>query len=203
MKKILPLAILLLLAGCASSTQNTSSFTEFGKPLGNHYLTRPQRQAQLSDLQNWTASGNIAVRTEQKGWNASFNWQQRGQNYNLIMFGPLGINRVQLAGGPQGVTLQTGDQTYTAGDADQLLQQQLGWNIPVSNLYYWMRGLPATTSHARQYFDLNNHLVQLYQQGWHIIYLRYLAVNGIDMPNRILLTNAQLQAHIVITQWQL
>lgn len=197
------LLVIFSLAGCSATTQQTSSnsFRDFGKPLGNHFLPKKQRQEQLVALQNWTVRGNIAMHTEQKGWNASFNWQQQGANYYLTIFGPFGSSAARLTGNPQQVTLQTSNQTFTANSAEVLLQQQLGWSMPISNLYYWLRGMAAPNIKSRQAFDLNNHLVQLYQQDWHIIYLRYIVVNGIDVPNRILISNPHLQARVILTEW--
>jgi len=202
MKKLALLILPLALTGCATTAVNSgATFSENGNSLGTHYLARPARQAQLSAIRQWSARGNIAIHTEQKGWNASFNWQQQGENYNLVLFGPLGTNRVQLIGSPQQVTLQSATRTVTSTSAETLLQQQLGWSVPVSNLYYWLRGMPAPGSRARQSYDLNNHIVQLTQDGWHIIYLRYISVNGVDVPNRLLLSNPRLQVRVLITQW--
>lgn len=204
MKKLcIPVIALFTLVGCSTTNTQTSNFVENGKPLGTHYLTRAQRQAQLLAIRSWNAQGNIAVHTDQKGWNASFNWQQQNNNYTLALFGPLGSNRVTLEGNPQQVTLQTSNQAYSAATPEALVQQRLGWEIPVTNLYYWLRGVAAPNSRARQSYDPNNHLVQLYQQDWHIVYLRYLAVNGIDLPSRILLTNPRMQANIIITSWDI
>lgn len=199
MTKIFILLLLTLsLTGCATS-QITSN--NIDKPLGNHYLDRSQRHAQLSTITNWNARGSIAIHTQQKGWNASFNWQQQNTSYNIALFGPLGTNHIQLSGNPQQVTLQTANRRVSASTPEELLRRQVGWNIPVSDLVYWLRGLPGPDSRSRQSYDINNHLVQLTQQGWHIIYLRYTTVNGTDLPNRLLLSNPSLQIRIVISQW--
>lgn len=203
MKKIILLGLALFLTGCSSMQSNPQpTFHEFGEPLGNHYLSWNNRQAQLSAIQNWNAQGNLAINTDQKGVNASFNWQQQNANYTIALFGPLGSNRVTLTGGPTQVTLQTPNQTFTAADPESLMQQQLGWSIPVSNLYYWLRGIPAPgVKVVHESLDMNKHLSQLSQQGWHIIYLRYLSVNGVDLPNRLLLSNSRVQLRVVITKW--
>lgn len=203
MKKILPFLIIFI-GGCAAVNQQPqTSFNDFGKPLGTHYLSRPQRNAQLSAINSWAARGSIAIHTQQKGWNASFHWQQQSKNYNITLFGPLGTNRVQLSGSPQHVTLQTANKTVSAYTPEALLQQELGWNIPVSDLVYWLRGTPGPDTRSRQSYDMNNHLVHLTQQGWNIVYLRYIAVNGIDLPNRLLLSNGPLQIRVVISQWDI
>jgi outer membrane lipoprotein LolB len=207
MKQILIICLSLILVGCASAnasySTSPSGFQEFGKPLGTHYLDWPQRSAQLAAINSWHAQGSIGIHTINKGWNASFNWVQQERNYGLALFGPLGAGRVQLMGTPQQVVLQTSHGSYSAATPEVLLQQQIGWSIPVSDLYYWIRGLPAPRYHPHYSFDMNRHLVQLSQDGWHIIYLRYVSVNGIDLPDRMLISNAGLQVRIVITQWQI
>jgi len=202
MKKLLLLALMVLLSGC--STFSSNNYMADGKPLGNHYLTWPQRQQQLQSLSKWAVAGSLAVRHQVKGgWNASFNWQQIGQNYDLSLFGPLGMNHVQITGSPSLVTLKTNQQTLTANSPEALLQQQLGWQLPVSDLRYWLRGLPAPYSKSRRSLDLNNHMVHLVQDGWNVIYLRYISVNGVDVPDRILMNNPQWNAHLVVRQWDL
>jgi outer membrane biogenesis lipoprotein LolB len=37
----------------------------------------------LNDFESWNIQGAIAVKTEQKGWNASFNWSQKYDHYYL------------------------------------------------------------------------------------------------------------------------
>lgn len=203
--KLSKLTILLLffslLYGCASLNKAP---TEYGMPLTTHHLPWKDRYQQLSALQNWTAQGNAAAHSDTKGWNASYNWQQTGDQYTLQLFGPLGFNRIILDGSPSQATLRTMQASYSAANATALLQQQTGWQLPVSDLSYWLKGLPAPhDTHFKRSLDINNHLVNLYQHGWQVTYLRYVSVNGTDLPDRILLRNPQWQVHVVITHWQL
>lgn len=205
MRKLWLFCVAILLSGCASmsSQQQTYTFQENGRPLGTHYLTWTARQQQLSAIPNWNIQGGIAIHNDQHGWNASFNWQQQAKNYTLVMFGPLGANRIQLSGTATSVTLQTPNQTLTAATPEELVSREIGYPLPVSSLYYWIRGLPSPYSPIlHRSMDMNNHLANLTQQGWSIIYLRYLSVNGKDLPDRMLLNNGNLQIRIVITGWQ-
>lgn len=163
----------------------------------------PQQQKQLKSLKQWSAEGSIGARSVNKGLNASFSWQQEYDNYTIQLFGPFGINRTQLIGNKQQVTLQTAKETSTARNPELLLQKRTGWRLPVSNLYYWLRGLPAPNARYTHVLDANNHLTQLNQAGWTVTYLRYSAVNNIDLPAQILLANPQWQVRLVIKQWQL
>ena len=182
----------------------SQSIIENGAPLGNHYMTWPERESQLNKITKWNAQGSVAVHNNQKGWNASFNWQQQPDNYSLAFFGPLGSYHTQLTGNTNQVTLTTSDgHTYSANSPEMVLQKQLGWTLPVSSLKYWLKGLPAPHAAFGRSFDLNKHLVHLRQSGWDILYLRYLSINGVDLPDRFLLSSPQWQVRIVITQWQI
>lgn len=201
MRNLLALAFVLILTGCASI--NPQSMHDNGAPVGNHHMPWPQRQAQLTALKQWSAEGSIGAHSAKNGLNASFSWQQQADNYTIQLFGPLGINRTQLAGNKQQVTLQTSKETFTASNPELLLRQRTGWRLPVSNLYYWLRGLPAPNARYTKSFDANNHLAQLNQAGWNVQYLSYSSVNNVDLPDRILLTNPQWRVRLVIRNWQL
>ncbi len=201
MKRSPLLVFTLFLAGCSTFAPNSTPLVD-GSPLGLHHLSRPQRQQQLRNLQNWSSQGSIALRNSKKGWNASFAWRQSQQNSVLDLFGPLGTNHIQLTSAPGHATLKTTQQTYSAANAETLLEQHIGWQLPVNDLQYWLRGLPAPGTRTRQSYDMNNHLAQLTQQGWHLIYLRYISVNNVDLPDRILITSPEWTAHIIIHRWQ-
>ena len=49
------------------------------------------RKATLSALTDWSASGRIAIRQEEEGWSASYEWQQVGAEYTIKLRGPLGF----------------------------------------------------------------------------------------------------------------
>ncbi|MDQ8039584.1 MAG: lipoprotein insertase outer membrane protein LolB [Rickettsiella sp.] len=201
MAKIIALIFTFLLCGCTSFSQH-SAITP-AKPI-NHYLPWTQRKLQLNALQEWQANGNIAIHSVNgKGVNASFSWQQMKTDYQLRLFGPFGTQSILLIGNPQQVTLLAHNQHITAPSAESLLTQQLGLYLPVSQLYYWLRGLPTPQSRYTINFDAYNHLLQLRQSHWRINYLHYTNIGSIDIPDRIVLSNAQWTVQILITHWDL
>jgi outer membrane lipoprotein LolB len=199
MKKIIALILTFFLTACTSFSPSSGLYSD--KPI-NHYLPWAQRKAQLNALQTWRANGNIVIHGEEAyGTNASFSWQQTKQNYQLLLFGPLGTQSVLLAGNPRQVTLLTHNQTVVAQNAEQLLAQQLGLHLPVSQLHYWLRGLPAPHSPYIVNLDAYNRLLKLRQSGWRINYSQYTNNGKIDIPERIELSNGQWQAKILIVHW--
>lgn len=173
-------------------------------PAGEHYLSQSARQQQLATLQTWTAKGAMAVRTAERGGSASFDWQQQGNNYTLQLLGPLGTSGLLLTGTPNEVVMQTADnKIYRAATPEKLLRQQVGWDVPISNLHYWIRGIPTPRKRAIVQWDNNNHIVHLQQQGWQIVYTHFLSVDNIDLPTRITLSHPQAQVRIIVKQWNL
>lgn len=196
MQRIILSLAFLLLSACATLPAPEA-------PLNQH-LTWSQRQAQLQTLQQWQLQGLVGVRYQSTAQSANVNLKQDGNNYHLEIYGPLGVDRVILDGQPGSVTLKASDGQIThAASPEALLQQRLGWSLPVTNLYYWLRGLPAPQLAGQPTFDSYNHITSLQQQGWTISYLRYAGINGIDLPTKIQLKNKSLQATIIISQWQL
>lgn len=162
------------------------------------------RRMRLATIQQWHINGALGLRTSRQAFSGSFVWQQQPNQYVLQTFGPLGTYSMRLVGSTTGVILQTAaDKRYQANDPESLLKQQLGWDLPVSNLYYWIRGIPAPAIPAATRLDKQNHLLQLAQQGWNIEYQGYQNVNGIDLPNRLVLTNPSVSIRIVIKNWNI
>lgn len=197
MRNFLLFIFILALTGCASVAPENPA------PAGEHKMSWSQREAQLNKVRSWHAEGSIGARSAQKGWNAYYSWQEQSKNYSIQLFGPLGVNRMELTGNNQNVTLQTTTKTYTANSPEQLVKQQLGWHLPVTNLRYWIRGLPIPGLNFSRTLDTNNHLASLEQDGWNLQYERYVSINGIDLPHKIVLRNPRWQVRLVITQWQI
>jgi len=188
-----------ILTGCANFSQAPIRYPH--KPI-NHYLSWTQRKAQLNALSDWQANGNIVIHSENgSGANTSFSWQQAKKNYQLRLFGPLGTHSVLLSGNLRQVTLFTHNQTTTAQNAEQLLAQQLGLHLPISQLHYWLRGLPAPQSRYAISLDAYNRSLTLRQSGWRINYTQYTNSGNVDIPERIELANRQWQVRVLITHW--
>jgi outer membrane lipoprotein LolB len=191
-----PLIILymILLSACMTMPAKQAAF--------NQNIPWSQRQQVLRQIKHWHLQGAIAINTTQKNFTASLDWRQQPQQYRVTIFGPLGIGTVQIAGKPHLVVLRTADnQLFTARSPNQLLQQQLGWHLPITNLYYWIRGLPAPGTKSVKSFDAYHHIIYMQQQGWNIRYLQYTGAYHTDLPCKIFLNNPRIHLKIVITRW--
>lgn len=188
------IACLLTLSSCATLTQ-----TQHTQPA----TSVAANEAKLKSIKNWTIFGAIGVHNRQKAWRANLRWQQNGARYTMNFFGPLGAGAVLLKGAPNKVSLQTQKQLLLADNPEELLQREVGWRVPVSNLYYWVRGLAAPGIAAQKHYDQNNHLATLQQAGWQVVFKNYQRVRGIDLPSKIVIDKAPLRLRIVIKRWLL
>lgn len=165
-------------------------------------LTWEERQATLERIQSWRLSGKVAVRTPNDSGSASVNWVQNGSQYNVSLTGPLGAGGMTLSGGPGGVMLRTADgKQLTAKNPEQLLAQHWGYSLPVSNMRYWVRGLPVKGVHFDGQFDEKNRLVRLQQGPWHVEFLSYIRKGNVDLPDKIYIDSRSLNTKIVIYEW--
>ncbi len=167
-------------------------------------LSLATREQILNDMQNWQLSGKIGIRHEHSGHNISFEWRQRKSKYYLYLYSPLASESAKINGSPNGATLVTVDrQEYSAPSAERLIYEHLGWDMPVSKLVYWIRGMPAPTSGAKSSnYDQYNQLRSLQQDGWLIEYQSYLPISPVTLPEKITVTNNKISLKIIIRDWK-
>ncbi|MCD6046319.1 MAG: lolB, partial [Gammaproteobacteria bacterium] len=165
-----------------------------------------ERQRTLSQLTHWHSIGALAIQTAKGNDALQFDWQLQSENdYSLRFIGPVGTGYGTLKTTPkESVYFAPKGKTYVDRNAEALLPKVTGWQLPVNNLYYWARGLPAPGSTANLQFD-NSHsyLTGLHQDGFDVIFQNYSGVGKVDLPSKLLIQNADVKVKIVVTRWQL
>ncbi|WP_226704949.1 lipoprotein insertase outer membrane protein LolB [Microbulbifer elongatus] len=157
-------------------------------------------------LQRWEAKGKLGVRSPKENGSANLIWQQANANYRIHLSGPLGAGATTISGSPGGVSLQRGsDPAVMASDPAQLTEQIMGWPLPVSEMFYWVRGLPAPGAVAGQKKDSKGLLQSLQQSGWQLNFSGYQSVGAFQLPSRIkAATNnaaGPVSVTVVIKEW--
>lgn len=175
-------------------------------PTANAPLNQPlswsARQASLSQITSWKINGLISIRNNQQAQSANVTWAQNEQDYTISIFGPLGFGGLILEGKPGIVTLtEDNGRKFSAPTAETLISETSHWVLPVSDLYFWIRGLPAPNSPSQLQFDRYHHLSSLKQQGWQIFYQKYAGIQNADLPSLIMMRHPPLTIKIVISRW--
>ncbi|WP_159931206.1 lipoprotein insertase outer membrane protein LolB [Oceanicoccus sp. KOV_DT_Chl] len=189
------LAACLLLSACSQLPTVT--------PAGQQAL------AANSHIQHWQISGKIGWRHGDQAESAYLNWHQCGQQFEIRLTGPLGQGAAKLFGDASITSLQTSDgQIFTAASPEQLLFEQLGWTLPLSQLHFWVRGIPAPTSP----FQPGNTDYDFEQQQWQLNFPRFTAIDSYQLPTKLKATHldpipfsgaSPLSVTLIIKDWQL
>jgi outer membrane lipoprotein LolB len=161
-------------------------------------------QEAVSALHDWQAYGRIAVRTDEDGWSAGFDWKQTGDDYLIRLRGPFGQGAMELEGNTHGVWLKrAGRPAVFSIHPERLLEQESGWRLPITGLEYWLRGLPDQGSDAQPQLDADGRLASLQQSGWQIDYRRYQDVGQYTLPTRLELQRDGLRVKVLVDNWEL
>lgn len=159
-----------------------------------------------NQVSSWTIIGAIAAKNKTEAWTASINWKQNGpNNYQIRLFGPLGGGSMLIEKKNGVVTYQDAQKRKKSSNADALMHQETGIRIPIQNLYYWIRGLPAPgTVQSSQYakFDTTKHLSYLKQDGYIIKYLNYTNNGDLSLPTKINIYGTKGNLKIIIKRWK-
>lgn len=193
------LTVTVALSGCVSLTLSKKQHQQF------RVQSPKTAQQRLSKLQRFTADGAFSIQENgKKPVLANYQWTQKTiRFYRIRIFSPLNLFSMTILGHLGSVTLwKSTKQHVTASTPEQLLKREMGWNLPIRNLFYWIRG--AIAPGKRQVtFNQFGHVATLQQSGWSIKYSHYTMVDGYDLPQKLLLSRPGIRVTLVIKRWLL
>ena len=164
----------------------------------------PKTPEQLLAKTKWQAKGKIGIRQDGKAHSAYFDWQNHNQNYVIRISGALGVGGAKLEKQAGNIILTTKKDTLRAHSAEALLDQSLGWSMPVSDLSFWIKGLAAPSLSADQHeIGDNGELLSLEQAGWQINYSDYSSVKGYQLPGKIKAQRDNIKITLIVKNWKI
>jgi outer membrane lipoprotein LolB len=192
--------LLVLLAGCAA-------LPEYG-PVEQGFLLR----------------GKLGIVQQDESFSARVLWRQTGDRFTMDLWGPLGQGRVTLTGRDEYLELKEADGTViSAGPPERVMQQHLGWSLPLSVLPQWVRGRPARDLPVAEvrYGD-GGHLERFEQIDWQVELERYrpvaegaggegeavsagapAAAAAAMLPHRVTARRGDYRVRLAISDWQI
>jgi outer membrane lipoprotein LolB len=163
----------------------------------------PAMPVDAKALEQWTASGRIAVAAHGEGGSGSFTWEQSSSATTLSIRGPLGAGamRVTSDGRSMAVTDAEG-RTLDDEQAQALLRQRLGIDLPVADLRYWMLGVPSpgSPSSIADATEAPRRVIE--QSGWWIGYDSFRPWAGLSLPERFTATQGGVRLKVIVDDWQ-
>ncbi len=193
--RALILSTALLLAGCSGLTQKQD-------PAATVHSWDELQQALLT-ADSWQFTGKIGIRTPSENQSANLYWRQHQQHYQIELTGPLGQGGARIEGDEEGITINmAGEAPLWAASPELLMEQTLGWQFPVHQLLYWVRGIPA----PGQPFELSlnqQRSQKIIQNNWEINYLRFNNQQGYSLPEKLTISQNDLHLIIIAKEWQI
>ena len=199
-------ASLLLLVACATHAVREAP------PLDRQGIeaaesAQADRAAWLHGQRHWSFEGRVAINNAGKGGNGKIEWQQDGQSYVVSLIAPITRQSWRLVGdthsgagrleGLQG-GLREGE------DAEALLLEATGWDIPVNALAQWVRGLPAEGLPVQdRSYSPQGQLQRVEQAGWRIEYPLWFPEEGPQpsLPRRIEAQRDKASVRLIVDHW--
>lgn len=208
MKRIIPVTIFLfcllspIVGISAAALENKTTSTSTTPAATSQQSSFEQTQQQLNTIKRWHLSGKIAVQTHKDAGSADIHWARYGDRYMIALYGTFGSNGIHLSGHPGHIIMMDSQgHRYEARSAEQLLGRVWGYHVPISNLNYWVRGMPAPGHYEEKKLDRNNRLVFLRQAGWFVHLGNYTRVGKFDLPTKIFMTSHDVRTKLIIYQW--
>lgn len=186
MTRLLPFCLAALLCGCALLPS---------KPVST---PRPEHPESAS----FALNGRIAINHQGKRHSIGLRWMHQASSDEILLLAPLGRTAARVYRDAQIATLDDGSEHYQADNAETLMEQVLGWHLPISGLQLWVLGLPVADTPAQIERDANGRVTVLHQQGWEVRYVDYIDATPDSRPTRMQLNHDDLQVTLLIDEWE-
>lgn len=188
--------LLTLLSACAH--RSTLKSVEF-----------KTHQKTISPLNHWKLNGKLGIKTNEDSGSVNIKWMQEAASYDIQLTGPLGQRSIHIEGDNQQVSLkEKGKPEVRAHSAEELIREVTGWKLPLVQLNYWIRGLPAPDTKIKNIKDNGMGLIgTLEQSGWLIEYASYHHMNYknqlIYLPQKVTARFNDFRLTLIVREWTL
>jgi len=147
--------------------------------------------------------GRVSVRAGEESFSGGLTWRREAAGEELLLSTPLGQGVAELRGDREGMTLvDAKGRAHRAADADGLVRQALGLELPLGGLAWWVVGQPRPDVPYRAEADAAGRLAVLEQDDWRIDFSRYEARDGRVLPGKLVARRgSDLEVRLVVDAW--
>ena len=163
-----------------------------------------ERETKLASNRHWTITAHIGVSDGKDGGSGELVWKKDGDKYDFTVHAPVTGKTWKLSGDASHASLEGVDpQPDLDSNPERLLKQRLGWDVPLSKLGAWARGLRAPDSQAQMQFDAQNLPVVIEQDGWKVEYRDWYADRTPPLPRKLFATRGAAHVRMSIENWSI
>ena len=163
-----------------------------------------QLQKQLNSIQKWQVRGKLSVVSPDNAVTGYLTWQQDEEDFDLFLSGPFGQGSSRLVGNNGQATLTLpNEEPVQAPSAEYLMAHYLGWQFPVSDLRYWVKGQASPHSEFTEVRNTLGLLESLQQHGWRVEFSRYQSQGDTWLPGRVKIMGHNFKFIFAIKEWSI
>jgi outer membrane lipoprotein LolB len=162
-----------------------------------------QRERALNSRPDWALRGRMAISGPEDSGSGTLDWSQQGSTFRFALSAPVSGKTWTLSGDSQHAELLGlhGQQPVVAPTAAGLLASELGWNVPVTQLAYWVRGIRAPGA-AEVVFQADGLPAEIRQDGWVIEFRDYETTQDPLLPRKVFAGNGAYKVRLVVQRWE-
>ena len=190
------LSVLVILSACSGVAVK--------EPPGDRQAAYQARAETLTSIPDWGFTGKLSLDDGEEGGSGRLQWSVEQDNSVLEFHGAMGRGAWRLETGPGGAILsEANGHVQKADHVNELIQERIGWPVPVDALQWWVRGLAAPGEPDVEELDENGLLVRLEQFDWSVEFNRYDSKTGLALPARLEATRGSYRVKLAIGRWQM
>lgn len=163
----------------------------------------PEQRAALEKLERYNLNGRVAVAANGQGFSASLRYQQLPRGSNLALDGPLGIGGLRVSLDGDDLEIETSRGEKLDGDAARAeLERRLGFALPLSELRWWLLGIPAPGEASVNQDGGSGEIHDFTQSGWRVSINTRAAGLGFSLPQRLTAERDGARLKLLVERWQ-
>lgn len=167
-------------------------------------LTDSQVNVLTPPPEQWKINAKLGIKVPEQSGSVSLQWEQWANSYRIQVQAPLGQGSAVIYGNPDNIVIKRpGKPTLSSNNANTLIQEAFGWNFPLNQLKFWIRGLPnPELTIDLQQQNASGTLDKLEQSEWEIVYSRHQLVEQWQVPGKIVARQGNTRLTMIIRQWE-
>jgi len=194
----LAVSVMILLAACApmQMKQHVGSAADES--------AQQAREAALSGRTHWSLAAHIGVSNEHDSGSGELDWQQDGAAYTFTVRAPVTGKTWKLSGDDGHAKLEGVESSpIRSDDAEQLLRERVGWDVPISSLRAWVLGLRAPAAPAQVSYADSGLPAKITQAGWSVEYRDWYTDRNPPLPKRVFASRGATRVKMAIESFDI
>lgn len=165
-----------------------------------------QLQQHNKTLKSWDLTATTALTSDETSYSLSVFWHQNHDQYHLRFDAPFTTGVLKVKGKKGYAEITVDNKTTIKGiSPEDLIAEATQFNIPVTGLMQWIRGIPHNDSKYQLNINGSGDTKNIKQDGWLIEYddweLVKIGQQNYRLPSHINLSQAKLNIRISPSNW--